>query len=740
MNRVSIRVAFSPDGKVLATAGWDHAVGLWEMPSGKEIRKLEGHTDNVWPVVFSPDGTTLATAGRDGTIRLWDWKAGRAGPILEGGHGGVPRIAFAPNGKRLASASWDGAVRVWDLAAGKEVGPAGGHAGAVSAVALLADDRRAATAGADGTIRFWDTVSGKEIAQISETDEDGVRLALSADGKTAAVAATGGRFTVRDAATGKERRAFRGPAAPPTAVCLSADGSLLACANADGELRLWDTAEGRPVRTLVVTRGATLLAFSADASLLAGVSGGRGVVVWDAATGQAVQEFDAGATVVQAVFAPDGHSVAETTADGKIILWETLTGKERRRWESQPNVQALAFSPDGRLLAAGGDKTIGFWDVATGRLRGRYPGHAGSVTALAFAADGKAVISGSADSTALVWDLDGLDVAKGPTDHPTDADLNAMWAALHGEDAVQASEAVWGLAAAPKLALPYLRERMKPAVTVDEQSVGKLLARLDDDDFDVREKATHDLAAMGQAAEPFLQAALKKGDLSAEAQERLTRVLVELAKSPTPPGEIRSRRAVEALEHMDGPEGAGAVAGAGEGGGGQSGDARRQGGAGPAGRAAPSDHEKSDRKQQTGEAEDRPGHDGRRPPPGDDAALQGLQAVEEVVQEAVHGRRPREGSARAAHTQPIARRCGVGKQSPIPLRIISFRRGPAGRPLLALAPTGMRTSNRPGEGPWRFTGRVAGPRFRRNARDGKAFAHYSQCVAPPQVAPLQMAS
>ncbi len=128
-----------------------------------------------------------------------------------------------------------------------------------------------------------------------------------------------------------------------------------------------------------------------------------------------------------------------------------------------------------------------------------------------------------------------------------------MWDALQGDDAAKAFEAVWGLAAAPKLALPYLRERVKPAVTVDEQSVGKLLTLLDDDDFDVREKATRDLAALGKPAEPFLQAALKKGDLSAEVKQRVQRVLVERGQG-TSAGETRARRAVEALEHMDAPE------------------------------------------------------------------------------------------------------------------------------------------------------------------------------------------
>jgi hypothetical protein len=250
---------------------------------------------------------------------------------------------------------------------------------------------------------------------------------------------------------------------------------------------------------------------------------------------------------------PDGRSAAAVTTGGKAIVWETLTGKERRRLDNQGAVQALAFSPDGRLLALGGDKFVSFWDLATGKSRGRYDGHGAAVVALAFAADGKSAASASADSTALVWDLGGLDKPTGPPAELTAAELDGLWYALQDEDAPKASEAVWGLAAAAKPALQYLRGRLKPALSPADLGISKLIAQLDDDDFDVREKATKDLMAMGQAAEPLLRQSLQNKP-SAEAKGRIERILARLSRSTVPPAELRALRAVEALEHMDAPE------------------------------------------------------------------------------------------------------------------------------------------------------------------------------------------
>ena len=149
-------VAFSPDGKRLATASGDGTVKVWDAATGQETLTLKGHTSVSTSVAFSPDGKRLASASRDETVKVWDAATGQETLTLKGHTSDVRSVAFSPDGKRLASASDDRTVKVWDAATGQETLTLKGHNGHVTSVAFSPDGKRLASASVDRTVKVWD--------------------------------------------------------------------------------------------------------------------------------------------------------------------------------------------------------------------------------------------------------------------------------------------------------------------------------------------------------------------------------------------------------------------------------------------------------------------------------------------------------------------------------------------------------------------------------------------------------
>jgi parallel beta-helix repeat protein len=248
-------VAFSPDGRLLASGSCGQRdssgdciqgeIKLWDVASGSEVRTLTGHTDRVFSVAFSPDGRLLASGSGDNTIKLWDVASGSEVRTLSGHTSWVFSVAFSPDGRLLASGSDDKTIRLWEVATGREVRTLTGHTDRVFSVAFSPDGRLLASGSGswDRTIKLWDVASGREVRTLSGHTSWVFSVAFSPDGRLLASGSGDKTIKLWDVASGREVRTLSGHTSWVFSVAFSPDGRLLASGSGDGTIRLWDISD-----------------------------------------------------------------------------------------------------------------------------------------------------------------------------------------------------------------------------------------------------------------------------------------------------------------------------------------------------------------------------------------------------------------------------------------------------------------------------------------------------------------
>jgi WD40 repeat protein len=526
-------LAFSPDGKLLATGVANHTVLLWDMElkqAGKALRHLGGYFAATLPVAFSPDGKTLAVAD-GGTLRLYDSATGKAKAPVFGPPTWVFAAALSSDGKTLATAGQGGVIHLWEAATGRELRELAGHENNVLGLALSMDGRILYSVGQDKQLRTWDLVEGKEIRKREGIDAARLSsLALSPDGATLAVPGPDKTVLLLEATSGKERRVIGGFDQPVNGVSFSPAGALITWTR-DQAVVVWNPQTGEKRRQF--------------------------------ATGEARQRLLPGGSTgysgYAAAVSPNGRLVALGLQDRVVFVLDTATGQEVRRLTGLlDGISALAFSADSQTLAWGGfeDGTVHLVELATGREAHSLRGHRGRVTCLTFSADGRSLVSGGGDTTALVWDTTGrlaLGELWGKPLAPEEAD--ALWERLRGEDAGRACQAIRRLAAAPEQSIPHLEKRLKPIAAISQDRLARLIAELDSENFAVRQQAAAELDKLGEAAEGAARKAMEARP-SPEARRRLEELLEHAAQrtwSPSPE-RLRTARAVQVLELAATPE------------------------------------------------------------------------------------------------------------------------------------------------------------------------------------------
>ncbi len=364
-------VDYSPNGSTALMTD-ENAIILWDVNTGREIRRFEGHTRPINSVKFSPDGRTFASAADDGVIILWDVETGAEVRRFVGHRAGVNSLAFNKDGLFLVSGGADWAVIMWQVETGEVFRRFEGHTDAVNSAVFNTNASQIVSTSDDDTVRLWNVFDSVEVRQFPH-DSDVNTVVFSP--------------IKANILTGSE------------------DGTVrLFNANTGDEISRFDEHEGQSVNAVI---------FNTDGSQALSAANDNTIIIYDTATAQRIGEFNGhSGPVLDLAYGLNGRRLLSASADGTMRVWDTKRAEEIIEFRGH-EVRSIrssfavgVFSPDGRTILSGAaDNTLRFWNVNTGLTIQQFLGHTGRVNDVAISADGLRALSGSSDDSLILWDI-----------------------------------------------------------------------------------------------------------------------------------------------------------------------------------------------------------------------------------------------------------------------------------------------------------------------------------------------
>jgi WD40 repeat protein len=467
-------LAFSPDGKLLATEGGpgtelgalpegDYPATVWDVATGKMKFRLGGHLDYIASVAFSPDGNAIVTSSGDSTARLWT-ADGQLVKELRGHTRPLSGALFSPDGKFVVTASADNTVRVWDSLDGKLISVFRGHSQAVNNVAFSADGQFIVSASDDQTARLWPfhPGDGATISTIESWDHSAAvtSIACSPNGSEMAATTRDGKlwldgvgmqrsvpFTYLVDRSAKVANARFSPDGQSIATTRGSSGVIYNIdalrafvdstrsefiykeappPSADKKLRL---SEPDGVRLEGHTADINSVAFSPDGRFVVTASADTTARVWDATTGAVAGELRGHSkSVNSASFSPDGRFIVTASDDATVRLWDAarFTFVKMIGGTYPHLVSSAEYSPDGRFIVAASGEAAWVSDPNRGEVVRKLEGHTGQVNSASFSPDSRLIVTASADNTARVWNAQTGESVATLLDHKGPV-LNALF-------------------------------------------------------------------------------------------------------------------------------------------------------------------------------------------------------------------------------------------------------------------------------------------------------------------------